>query len=86
MPENWNEAIIGTVKKKGGKEILLQDIYAGMENHPLVTPRLKEPWKTDKQLRYHTWINSYLSVLVRKGILVRVSRGVYSLNDKASSE
>lgn len=84
MNENWNEAIIETVKKLGGKEILLRDIYAGMESRPLVKPYHKEPWRAKLQPRFHTWINSYLSALVKKGVLVRVSRGMYSLKDKTT--
>ena len=85
MSETWKEAIIKIIMKKGGKEISVKDIQAGMENHPKVTPKHKEPWRANLQPRYHTAINKILSDLVKDGILVRVSRGIYSLKDKASS-
>ena len=87
MSETWNEATIETVKKKGGKEILLKDIYAGMESHPLITPFHKEVWRSDKQqLRYQNQIRRCLTTLRRNGILVLESRGVYSLKEKAISK
>ena len=85
MHETWEEAITKIVKNNGGEEISVKDIQAGMENHPLVTSHHKKPWRENLQPRYHTWINSYLSSLVNNGVLIRVSRGMYSLKDKASS-
>ena len=87
MSETWNEATIETVKKKGGKEILLRNIYAGMENHPLVTPFHKEVWRSDKQQpRYQNQIRRCLTTLTNNGTLIRVSKGKYSLKDKANSK
>ena len=79
MAETWKESIIRIVKIKGGEEISVKDIQAKMKSHPLVKPYHKEPWKANLQPRFHTWINSYLSALVKEGILARGLRGMYSL-------
>lgn len=86
MSETWKEAIIKIVMNKDGKEISVKDIQAKMESNPLVTDDHKKPWRANLQPRYHTFINSYLSALVKNGILDRGSRGMYSLKDKATSK
>ena len=79
MFETWDEAIIRIVKNNGSEEISVKDIQAKMESHHLVTDDHKKPWRDNLQPKYHTFINSRLSALVKSGILARGLRGMYSL-------
>jgi len=75
----WEKAIIEAIRSRGGKGIHLQDIYKEMVHHPLVTHYHKEPWKPGGQPRYQNQIRRRLTSLKRKGTVVRIVRGIYSL-------
>jgi hypothetical protein len=73
--ETWAEAILGTVRSHRGT-ISLQEIYAAMENHPVVTAYHKELVK--RTPRFHLWIGSLLTKLVRKRAVSRVGLALYT--------
>lgn len=79
MSETWEEAILHTMKRLGGKGLPLQKIYKGMETHSLVTPYHGQSWKPDKQARYECWIRSVLARLKKKGLVKQIARAIYSL-------
>jgi len=77
--KHWKEAILEIIKAHSRDSISLQQIYAEMKNHPLVTEYHLKPWRKGLQPRYQCWIREYLTDLVRKGMIRRVSKGMYSL-------
>ncbi|TAK01650.1 hypothetical protein EPO44_08935 [bacterium] len=77
--EHWKKTVLGFIEQRGWDVVRLQEIYAEMENHPLVTPYHMQPWRPGLQPRYQCWIRRYLTDLVREGNIRRVSRGKYSL-------
>ncbi len=76
--ENWKEEILKIIKLADKKIVSLQDIYAEMRNHAVVTSYHMEPWSPGLQPRYQCWIRRSLTDLVREGRICRVSRGMYS--------
>jgi len=75
--EHWKEAISKIIKRADKRVINLQDIYAEMKHHAVVTAYHMEPWSPGLQTRYQCWIRRCLTDLVREGRISRVSRGIY---------
>jgi hypothetical protein len=77
--EHWKDAILEIIKTYGKDSISLQQIYAKMKNHPLVTEYHLEPWREGGQPRYQCWIREYLSALIDDKKIIRIGRGMYEL-------
>ncbi len=77
MSETWDEAVLKVLK---GRQVVmsLQEIYEGMENHPLVTPYHKQ--YEYGQPSYHNYIRSILAKLKKSGAVRHVSRSRYIAN------
>jgi hypothetical protein len=79
MPKlTWNAAILEAVRELGGQNIALQVIYSEMQKSPVITPHHLDQWRTGGQARYECWIRRGLTTLIRKGMVLRVSKGTYS--------
>ena len=78
--DHWKDAILEIIKTYGEDSISLQQIYAKMKNHPLVTEYHLKPWCEGGQPRYQCWIREYLTSLVDKEkVILRISRGIYKI-------
>lgn len=75
----WLEAILEAMDRHGGQNIKLQTIYSEVEKSPIVTPKHLEQWKEGGQAKYECWIRRGLTTLVRRGLVIRNSTGIYSL-------
>ncbi len=77
--DRWKDAIWEIIKTYGKESISLQQIYAKMKNHPLVTEYHLKPWREGKQPRYQCWIREYLTALIKDKKILRVGKGIYKL-------
>lgn len=78
MP-TWESAILEAIRRLGGRNVALQDIYVEMRKSPVVTSRHLNEWATHGQPRYECWIRRCLTTLIRKRAVVRVATATYSL-------
>ena len=83
MSETWNEAVLKILRKR--QDVMpLQEIYEGMENHPLVTPHHKQ--YEYGQPSYHNYIRSILAKLKRSWVVCHVGRARYIASERRMSE
>jgi len=80
MPDQtWNNAVITALRRAGGSEVPLEQIYSLVRRTSLVTPEHLQPRKSGGQPKYQCWVRRCLTNLTKAGIVRRVDRGTYSL-------
>lgn len=75
MPQTWEDAIFQIIASCDGHVVTVQDIYAEMEDHRLVTSRLLE--KRYGRPYYQHYVRSALARLKKQDTICRVGHGQY---------
>jgi hypothetical protein len=74
--QTWRAAILETIESVGG-QASLQEIYVQIPNFKPLTKKDLTKW--GHQPMYHHYIRSIIRRLCKRGELLHISRGFYSL-------